>query len=32
MSHTLLSHVELTKEINFFLEDGNKFVVSRPDD
>ncbi len=32
ISHTLLSHVELTKEINLFLEDGNKFVVSRPDD
>jgi hypothetical protein len=32
MSHTLLSHVDLTKEINLFLADGNKFVVSRPDD
>jgi hypothetical protein len=32
ISHTLLSHSELTKELNAYMEDGNKFVVNRPDD
>lgn len=32
MSHTLLSHTELTKEINYYLEDANKFVVNKPED
>lgn len=32
ISHTLLSHSELTKELNAYMEEGNKFVVNRPDD
>ena len=32
ISHTLLSHSDLTKELNAYMEDGNKFVVNRPED
>lgn len=32
ISHTLLSHTELTKEINLFLEEGNRFIVTRAED
>ena len=32
ISHTLLSHAELTKEINVYLEEPNKFVINRPED
>lgn len=32
ISHTLLAHIELTRELNSFLEDGNKFVVTRGED
>lgn len=32
ISHTLLSHSDLTKEINGYLEEGNKFVINKPED
>lgn len=32
ISHTLLSHSELTKELNTYMEDGNKFIVNKPED
>lgn len=32
ISHTLLAHTELTRELNLFLEEGNKFVVTRGED
>ena len=31
ISHILLEHCDLTKEINMYLEEGNKFVVNRPE-
>ncbi len=32
INHTLLAHTELTKELNNFMEDVNKFVVNKPED
>jgi hypothetical protein len=32
ISHTLLAHSELTKELNGYMEEVNKFVVNKPED
>lgn len=32
VNHTLLSHAELTKELNNFMEEANKFVINKPED
>lgn len=32
VSHTLLSHSDLTRDLNSFLEDGNRFVVNRSEE
>ena len=32
ISHTLLSHSDLTKELNLYMEEGNKFIVNKPEE
>ena len=32
ISHTLLCHSELTKDLNTYVEEANKFIVNRPED
>jgi hypothetical protein len=32
ISHTLLGHADLTKELNGFMDEGNKFVIPKPDE
>lgn len=32
INHTLLAHSDLTKELNVYLEEANKFVINKPEE
>ena len=32
INHTLLAHSDLTKELNVYMEESNKFVINKPEE